>query len=357
MRKALIMALLLAGAAYLLFWPVPIRPLAWRAPPAPALTGRYAVNHKLADARPLAVNLGVGPADVAVDEHGNLYAGYGDGRLMRFDADGRHPHQLADTGGRPFGLDFAPDGGLIIADGQRGLLRVDPVSGEVRVLTDSADGTPLRFARDLAVAADGTVYFSDASSRFGPARHGRDILLAHRGRGRLLAYHPDSGRTRVLLSGLQFATGVALSHDERFVLVAETGNADIVRYWLKGPRAGRHDVFIDNLPGVPGGLSGNGRGTIWVALPTVRDRALEAMADKPLLRKLVFRLPAFMQPRPARRAFVLGLDERGRVTDNLQYQAEDAFSPVSGVQQAGNRLYLGSLTENRFAVYSLNRQE
>ena len=78
------------------------------------------------------------------------------------------------------------------------------------------------------------------------------------------------------------------------------------------------------------------------------------MSDKPLLRKVVFRLPQFVQPQPARHGFVLGLDESGAVTANLQHLGEDAFAPVTSAEQAGERLYLGSLTRDSFAVYPLS---
>lgn len=353
MKRILALAVIIAGTAYLLFWPVPIDPVAWQAPPAPPLQGTYAVNDKLAAARPLATGQGIGPEDVAIDRQGNLYVGYEDGRLVRFSPDGRQPDLITDTGGRPFGLEFAPDGSLVVADGYRGLLRVDPHSGTLQVLTDSANGVPFGFTDDVDVAADGTVYFSDASSKFGPAGHGRDAVIEHGGHGRLLKYDPATATTTVLLDGLQFANGVALAQDESFVLVVETGNYDIVRYWLKGPRAGQHEVFFSNLPGIPDGISSNGKGTFWVALFAPRNAALDAIDDKPLLRKVVFRLPPFLQPQPARHAFVLGLDHNGKVTRNLQYRAEDAFAPITSVQQHGNKLYLGSLTENRFAVYTL----
>lgn len=56
---------------------------------------------------------------------------------------------------------------------------------------------------------------------------------------------------------------------EDFVLVNETYRYRIVRYWLKGPKAGTHEVFIDNLPGFPDNISSNRKGTFWLALFTV----------------------------------------------------------------------------------------
>ena len=80
---------------------------------------------------------------------------------------------------------------------------------------------------------------------------------------------------------------------------------------------------------------------------------LDSMSDKPLLRKVAFRLPEFLQPQPAHHAFVLGLNEQGQVTHNLQHNAPEAFAPITSVEQVGNTLYLGSLTASAFAAYVL----
>jgi strictosidine synthase len=57
------------------------------------------------------------------------------------------------------------------------------------------------------------------------------------------------------------------------------------------------------------------------------------------------RLPGFLQPRPEKRALVLGLDAQGRVVHNLQYAGADAYAPVTSVREHDGWLYLGSLTE------------
>ena len=353
MKKILLLLVMLI-AGYLLLWPVPIEPVAWQAPPAPALEGRFATNELLGDAVSLGLNAGIGPEDVAIDAEGFLYAGYEDGRVVRFDAHGKQPELLADTGGRPLGLDIAPNGNLIVADGYRGLLSIDR-GGAVEVLATAADGIPFGFTDDVEVAGDGRIYFSDASSKFGPAMKARDDIMEHGGHGRLLRHDPVKGTTEVLLDGLQFANGVALSQAEDFVLVNETGSYRITRYWLKGSRAGSHDVFFDNLPGLPDGISSNGRGTFWVALFSPRNALLDAMSDKPFLRKAAFRLPELLQPQPAHHGFVLGLDESGEVTHNFQATGRDAFAPITSVEQHGDTLYLGSLTEPRFARFPLQQ--
>ena len=244
MKKILALLIIIAIAAYLLFWPVSIEPVAWQAPTAPALEGPYATNTTLSDSRILGKDEGIGPEDVAIDDEGYLYVGYVDGRIVRFDPDGKNPDLIANTEGRPLGLDFAPSGNLIVADGYKGLLSIS-AAGAITTLSDSANGLAYGFTDDVDVDSSGIAYFSDASSKFGPAMHARDDIMEHGGHGRLLRYDPGTEQAEVLLDGLQFANGIALSQNEDFVLVTETGNYRIVRYWLKGDKAGTHDIFMD----------------------------------------------------------------------------------------------------------------
>src|ERR1700761_2335957 len=267
----LLIVLLLFG--YLLFWPVPIDPVAWTPPKAPDYSGPYAPNDALAKVELLGVDVGEGPETVTPDAQGRMVVGYKDGRIERYAADGRSHETLGNTNGRPEGHAWDGQGNLIIADAVKGLLRLHP-DGQLEALTDSADGVKFGFTDDVAVASDGAIYFSDASSKFGPALLAVDDVLEHGGHGRLIKYDPASGKTTVLLSGLQFANGVAVGPDDAYVLVNETGSYDIVRYWLKGEKAGTHDVFFANLPGLPDGVSFNGRDTFWVAIYAPRDKLL-----------------------------------------------------------------------------------
>ncbi len=118
-------------------------------------------------------------------------------------------------------------------------------------------------------------------------------------------------KPRTLLRGLYFANGVAVSPDQTFVLVAETGKYRIRRVWVKEPKAGMDDVFIDNLPGFPDGISSNGKDKFWLALVTPRQPLFDKLMPYPFLRKVVLRLPRFLQPAPQRYSFVLALDPQG----------------------------------------------
>ncbi|MCB2185330.1 MAG: SMP-30/gluconolactonase/LRE family protein [Deltaproteobacteria bacterium] len=352
MKKLLLLALLLvAGTAlYVGLSPSPVDPEAYSPPPAPALSGVLSPNQELTKARLLAPGRLKGPEDVAPGPDGWLYTGQVDGSVVRVHPDGRL-EPFAQTGGRPLGLMFDAAGKLIVCDADKGLLALDK-SGQAKVLTREAEGRAFGFTDDLDIASDGKIYFSDASWKFGKDQYLYD-LLEHRPHGRLMVYDPASGETRVLLEGLYFANGVALSQNEDYVLVNETYAYRIRRYWLKGPREGQNDVFLDNLPGFPDNISANRQGRFWLALFTVRNPAVDALHPHPWAKSLLARLPHFLWPQPAPYGLVLALDEGGRVQEGLHDPEGKNLKIITSAREHQGRLYLGSLLGNAIGEYTL----
>jgi sugar lactone lactonase YvrE len=347
-----ILLILVVALAYLLLAPVPIAPAAWTPPASPGLTGQYAQNTRLSAVQKLPLGDGHKPEDVALDAEGKIYAGFEDGRIMVLQPDGTQPRVFADTKGRPLGLVFDREGNLIVADALKGLLSISK-TGEIKVLADEADGVKFSCLNDLDIGADGTIYFTEASNKFPMSQFTND-LLEHQPNGRLLALDPQSRRPRTLLRNIYFANGVAVSPDQTFVLVAETAEYRIRRVWLKEPKMGQNDVFIDNLPGFPDGISSNGRDRFWLALVTPRQAIFDRMLlPYPTMRKMVARLPKFMQPAPKRYSFVLGLDPQGRVVENLQNGSPDCFAQIANVVEHNGALYFGSIGENTVGRFSL----
>ena len=346
-----ILLLIVVAVAYLLLAPVPIVPAAWTPPASPGLTGQYAQNTRLAGVQKFSLGDGHKPEDVALDGDGRIYAGFEDGRIIVLQPDGTQPRVFADTHGRPLGLIFDREGNLIVADAIKGLLSVNK-AGEVKLLADEADGAKFGCLNDLDIGADGTIYFTEASNKFPMSQFANDIL-EHQPNGRLLALDPQSRRPRTLLRDLYFANGVAVSPDQTFVLVVETGMYRVRRVWLKEPKMGQNDIFIDNLPGFPDGISSNGRDRFWLALVTPRNGVLDRTLPHPFVRKILARLPKFLQPAPARYSFVLGLDPQGRVVENLQNGSPDCFAQIANAVEHNGALYFGSIGEDTVARFPL----
>lgn len=351
MKKILytVLLLLASGFLYMLAWPVPIDPASWHPPVSPGFSGPYSQNTMLAQAERLAEGSGPGPEDVAIDAAGRLYSGFEDGRVVRWEADGSGMVELAHTGGRPLGLHFDPQGSLIVADVKKGLLAISPEDNAMTTLTAAYAEKPFGFTDDVDIASDGTLYFSDASDKFDHTNYTLD-LMEHRPNGALYAYTPTTKETRLLVDNLYFANGVAVDHDQQFVLVVETGKYRIMRYWIHGERAGETEKFIENLPGFPDGVSAGSNGIFWVALAAPRDATLDATLPYPLLRKMIARLPKFLHPKPKPYSFVLGLDRDGNVVHNLQ-DPGGRYAPITSVQEHGGQLYFGSILERAIARF------
>jgi sugar lactone lactonase YvrE len=220
--------------------------------------------------------------------------------------------------------------------------------GTVTTLTTEAGGVPFKFTDDVDVASDGRIYFSDASSRWGYGDHLPDMLEG-RAYGRLLRYDPTTKQTEVLLDGLYFANGVALSEHEDFVLVNETSVSRVTRYWLTGDKAGKSDVFIDALPGYPDGISRGSGGRFWLAMFTVANPMGRWLAPQPMLKKVVYRLPRMLWPKPKRYGFAIALDAQGTMLESLQDPSGERVSMVTSVEEVRGVLYFGTLHDRRIA--------
>jgi sugar lactone lactonase YvrE len=328
----------------------PLRPQRWRPPKNVGRRGPFGANAAIDDVQVIPLP-GSGAEDVAVGPDGAVYTGTREGSILRVSADGRMVERIAQTGGRPLGIEVHPDGWLAVCDAHRGLLRVDPGTGDIAVLVDSYDGRPLRFTNNCAVAQDGTIYFSDSSLYYGLEEFKGDIL-SHTSSGRVLRRTPD-GTVEVVLDGLDFANGVALASDESFLLVAETGGYRVTRLDLSGATAGKRAVIIDNMPGLPDNMSTGSDGIFWIALPSERNALLDLLLPRPgFLRTAIWALPDRLQPDANRITWVIGIDGEGQVVRNLQGSGE-SFHYVTGVREHEGRLYLGSLVEPSIAAVTL----
>jgi sugar lactone lactonase YvrE len=343
----------LGALAYLGAWPVPVHPVSWLAPPAPGYVAAFAPNRRLAGLELMALGGEAGPEHIALGPDGWLYAAMASGKILRMQPDGSAQEVFVQTGGRVLGFDFDASGALIAADGFRGLLSIGP-DRQVRVLVDQVDGVPIRYADAVVVARDGMIYFSDASTRFGPAQWGGTFeasvldIIEQSASGRILVFDPATRSTQVVAQGLSFANGVALSLDQQSLFVSETGR---YRIWkvaaaarqldLKQPSA-QASVLFDNLPGYPDNLMRGRDGRIWAGLVKPRNATVDRLADKPWLRQLTLRLPRAWWPIPPPYGHVFAFTENGAVVADLQ-DPSGAYPETTAITETADRLYVQSL--------------
>ena len=82
---------------------------------------------------------------------------------------------------------------------------------------------------------------------------------------------------------------------------------------------------------------------------------IEPLFEYPFIRSMILRLPEAVRNAvlPPRYAMLLGFNEEGKVIYNLQ-DPGGKYDYITSVLQIENQLYLGSLKEPTFGIYSLD---
>ncbi|SDD32588.1 SMP-30/gluconolactonase/LRE family protein [Ruegeria marina] len=353
MRYVLI--LLLAGICYLLFWPVPVAPVAYQPPASPGFTGAFVENRVLDKAMIVSLPNGeIGPEDLAVMPDGIVYTASLAGNLYRID--GETPVLVDRLGGRPLGLKAGPDGALYIADSFRGIMRWNG-PGRLDTVVSEIDGAPVIYANQLDLGRDGTIYFSNSTDRFDPETLGGTkptsvMTVWEQSDTGYVARHAPDGTVEKIATGFVYTNGVALSPDEDFLLINETGRARVHRLWLTGAKAGQTEVFLDNLPGYPDNLEAQGDGTYWLAFASPRVPA-EALMSYPFLRKVVWRLGPRVRPAPIHRGMLIQFDGAGRILRTVQ-DPDGRLGITTGGKLVDGQLYVMTLDSPGFARLDAN---
>ncbi|MFE0750714.1 SMP-30/gluconolactonase/LRE family protein [Gordonia sp. NPDC058843] len=293
--------------------------------------------------------------DVVVGLKGALICGVSGGAIVRVHPSTSELETIADTGGRPLGLEVCADGRLIVCDAHKGLLRVDQFTGAVETLVDEVDGVRLRFCSNATAGPDGTVWFTESTNRF-DFEHYMGALLEHRPSGRLFRRDPD-GTVTTVLDGLYFPNGVALAPDRRSLLFTETGNYSLSRLWLAGPRQGEVEVLLSNMHGFPDNMSRFADGRSWIAMTNPRNAVLDRSATWPgFIRSAIWQLPDIMRPNPETIVWAVCVDPDGRVVDEVR-GVHPSFDTATGAVEHDGRLYLASVWQDSLLSIDLRDRD
>lgn len=337
----------LAAAAYLTLWPVPVEPVAWESTPSAGYIGPYEPNDRLAGLERHDIIGRRGPEDATIGADGALYVTTVEGDVLRRDPGGE-VSVYATTGGRPLGIETGPDGAIYVADAYRGLTRLD--DGAATVLADRTDdGAPILYANSFDFAPDGAIWLSDASTKFGAKRWGGTLeasyleILEHGATGRLIRYDPATGAATTELEGISFANGVAMGASGEWLLFVETGKAAVRRLWIAGPRKGLVEPMLANLPGFPDNIKRDADGGFLLGLVSKRAPLVDMLAPYPFVREMVQRLPAFVRPKAVSYGFVIRLTPEGAVDEVWQDPSGDYPLTTGAVRDPDGSLWITSL--------------
>ncbi|XP_059646149.1 protein STRICTOSIDINE SYNTHASE-LIKE 2 [Cornus florida] len=315
----------------------------------------------------------VGPESFAFDPQGEgPYTGVSDGRIIKWQGkqrrwidfavtspaeardgcEGSHDHDLTEhMCGRPLGLRFNErTGDLYIADAYMGLVVVGPDGGLATRVATQAQGIPFGFTNALDIhPTTGVVYFTDSSSLYQRRNH-ISVIVSGDKTGRLMKYDPESKEVTVVLDNLSFPNGVALSQNGDFILVADTANCRIFKFWLQTSKL----QVLAELPGFPDNIKRiHGKGDeFWVGIHSRRGKLVRRVLvsfpwlGNAMVRLLPFsitKLHSYVVANFLRGAgFGLGvkLSSQGDVLEMLE---ENKWKFISEVEERNGSLWIGSV--------------
>lgn len=359
----LILAAVLLSAVLIFFNSCGIHPVAWKPSVNTDLRNASVLNEKLTYSQKISLDGWYGPEDIVFDSAGNMYAGvhsketdFSDGRILKIDTAGK-VEVFFNAGSWVAGLHFDNNGNLIALSHKQGLISIGPEK-KVTVLADrDASGKPFLIPNGLDIASDGKIFFSNTSHKSAyTIDYGRKIILETKPLGGLYLYDPSLKKVETLIDGTYFGNGVVLSKDESYVLMVETTKYRILRYWLKGDKAGQTDTFIDNLPGFPNGISIREDGSYWLGFSTKRTNALDNIHAKPGMKKFVYGLPGWLQPKPEKFGMVVNISAEGKILESL-FDTKGIVMPEAGaVKEYNGYLYMGGDVVSHVGKYKLSEE-
>src|SRR5262249_5559038 len=170
-------------------------------------------------------------------------------------------------------------------------------------------------------------------------------VINHTTSGRLTCMRPD-GKVEVLGRNLAFANGVALAPDESYLLIVETIRYRILKLWLKGPRAGEWDGFVNGTPGFPDNISLSDSGLVWVSLPAPRVPLLDFLLPRhPIFRQLASWVPQRFHPKTKDIVWVQAYDLDGTLVYDIK-TTHPRLSFITAAAESDGTLWLASVHHN-----------
>lgn len=327
---------------------------------------KWRVNFALSDATPIGVGQIEGAEDCVVDDEGRLYCGDRRGWVWRFSGDDlEHGEIFARTGGFPLGHALHPDGRLFVAVGGIGLCEVS-TDGEVEVVANQTrksrfqifDDSAIRFADDLDIAPDGTIYFTDASSRIDAAEMFNSVI-EYRPSGRVFRYDPSDGSVDTVIKNYLLANGLCTSHDGQSILVASTGLFRVDRLWISGPRQGELETVVEGLPGMPDNINRSSDGHYWMSYVGMRTPSWDLLLRHgDVRRRMTKELPKddWLNPQ-FNVSCIMKFTDDGRIIDVLWDGTFERHPMVTSMSERHGHLWIGGIENNRIGRVRLPEEK
>nr|KAG5695210.1 hypothetical protein BaRGS_018332 [Batillaria attramentaria] len=286
-----------------------------------------------------------------------------------FDPNAGQPNAKEGACGKPLGIRADRHGFLIVADAYNGIFRISPRTGRYKHLVDTrnmlVNNKPVGYINDVAVARDGTIFFTSSSARWTPKEF-RNIIIEGETTGRVLLYSPGArtNNVRQIMADLSFPDGLQLSPDQSYLLVGEGARARIHRVHIgPTPKHGTIEVFASNLPGIVQNIRLSPRGTYWVGLSYARHSDLPSFLDTrgpatpdniQFRRDLVARTKDQAATLSSKFGIAVELDMNGNLIRSIQDPQGSAYTTVTEIQEEEDVLYVASPDKNFIGLLNVN---
>ena len=312
--------------------------------------------------------------DIVFDARGYFYIS-SKNKVFRFRTGNEEDLTVfAEFDGPAGGMNFCSDGRLMVCVAGKGVAFVDEhgaLVGEV----DIAEELPIRCALSAVAGSDGVVYIAEGTIYHEPIYWYVDLMERRQG-GRLIRCDPDTFETEVLLSGLSYPYGVAISRDGKWLLISESWKHTLSRFPLDNIQENRRELVIPNLPGYPGRISYSSDGGYWMCIFAMRTYLVDfVLTEEKYRKKMMQRVdpaywlrPAlssgedFLEPLQAAHAITLGIlkpwapprsyglvvkmDENFEITKSFHCRAGGKRHGITGVVEKEGELYVVSKGNN-----------
>lgn len=201
------------------------------------------------------------PECVLALKDGDLLAPDGAGFVTRIGKDGSQM-RIGEVGGEPNGLALAPDGSIYIANIGLGPVQKLHPDGRVEVFLGELEGRKLTCANFVFLDSKQRLWcaFSTREPRWWPA------VAAPRPDGFIVLV--DERGPRIVADGIYFTNEIRLDADERYLYVAETMKARVLRFPVSADGSlGEREVFGPDGLGLGAYVDGfafDAEGNVWV---------------------------------------------------------------------------------------------
>jgi gluconolactonase len=204
-----------------------------------------------------------------------LFSDIPNNRIMRLCEDDDHLSVYRRPSMNSNGNTIDREGRLITCEHSGRRVTRTELDGSIIIIADKYNGKKLNSPNDVAVASDGSIWFTDPVYGIGGFYEGIKEAPEQE-KHNVYRVDPRSGEVKVIVDDFVEPNGICFSPDEKKLYVIDTGytdgpnNPSHIRVFdvdVEGGKASNGKVFVDNLkPNITDGMRADSTGNIWCSI-------------------------------------------------------------------------------------------